>query len=81
MMNQAMDYLNTVDIASLPVDAQVEVLTSLAAMKPQHAAAAQAVLLAAFAAGGGPEADGQGAGPGRAALAERKCRWVWVGSN
>jgi hypothetical protein len=63
MMNQAMDYLNTVDVASLPVDAQVEVLTSLAAMKPLPAAAAQAALLAAFAAGGGPEADGQGAAP------------------
>jgi hypothetical protein len=62
MMNQALDYLNIVDVASLPVDAQAGVLTSLEAMKPQFAAA-RAALLAAFTAGGGPEADGQGAAP------------------
>jgi hypothetical protein len=64
-MNQALDYLNSV-FASLPVDAQLEVLRSLEAMRPQFATA-RARLLAALAAGDGPEADGQGAasvGPG-----------------
>ena len=62
-MSQAVDYLSTVDITSLPVNAQAEVLTSLAAMKPQLAAAARDALLAAFVARSGPKADEQGAAP------------------
>jgi len=66
-LNQAVDYLSTVDITSLPFDAQVRLLTSMEAMKPQFAAA-RAKFQAALTAGGGPEADGQGAArPGSAA--------------
>lgn len=60
MMNRALDYLNIVDVASLPVDAQAGALTSLEAMAAEFSTA-RAALLAAFTTGGGPQAHGHGA--------------------
>ncbi len=60
MLDRALDYLNTADVASLPVEAQAEALKSLEAAGAKHTAA-RAALLSAFGASGGPEADGHGA--------------------
>ena len=60
MLDRALDYLNTADMAALPVDTQAQALRSLETAEAKHTAARSA-LLAAFTAGGGPEADGHGA--------------------
>jgi Domain of unknown function (DUF222)/HNH endonuclease len=60
MLDRALDYLNTADVASLPVDTQAQALRSLETAEAKHTTA-RAALLSAFSAGGGPEADGHGA--------------------
>ena len=60
MLDRALDYLNTADIASLSVDTQAAALKSLERAEAKHTAARTA-LLSAFSASGGPEADGHGA--------------------
>ncbi len=60
LLDQALDYLNAADVASLPVDTQAQALKSLETAEAKHTAARTA-LLSAFSAGGGPEADGHGA--------------------
>ena len=60
MLDRALEYLNTADVASLPVDTQAQALRSLETAEAKHTAARTA-LLSAFTAGGGPEADGHGA--------------------
>ena len=59
-LDRALDYLNTVDAAALPVDTQAAALKSLEAAEAKHTAA-RAAMLSAFSANGGPEADGHGA--------------------
>jgi Domain of unknown function (DUF222) len=59
MLDRALDYLNAADVAALPVDTQAAALRSLEAAEAKHTAARTA-MLAAFSAGGGPEADGHG---------------------
>ncbi len=59
-LDRALDYLNTVDVAALPVDTQAAALKSLEAAEAKHTAA-RAAMLSAFSANGGPEADGHGA--------------------
>jgi Domain of unknown function (DUF222) len=60
MLDRALDYLNTADVASLPVDTQAQALRSLETAEAKHTTA-RAALLSAFTVGGGPEADGHGA--------------------
>jgi hypothetical protein len=60
MLDQALDHLNTADMAALPVDTQAAALKSLETAEAKHTAARTA-LLSAFTASGGPEADGHGA--------------------
>ncbi len=60
MLDRALDYLNTADVASLPVDTQAQALRALETAEAKHTTA-RAALLSAFTAGGGPEADGHGA--------------------
>ncbi|HTT52314.1 MAG TPA: DUF222 domain-containing protein [Streptosporangiaceae bacterium] len=60
VLGQALDYLNTADLAALPVSGQAEALKSLEAAEAKHTAARSA-MLSAFSAGGGPESDGHGA--------------------
>jgi len=59
-LDRALDYLNTADVAALPVDTQAAALKSLETAEAKHTAA-RAAVLAAFTVGGGPEADGHGA--------------------
>jgi hypothetical protein len=59
MLGRALDYLNAVDVAALPVDTQAAALRSFEAAEAKHTAARTA-MLAAFSASGGPEADGHG---------------------
>ncbi len=60
MLDRALDYLNTADLAALAVDTQAGAPKSLERAEAKHTAARTA-LLSAFTAGGGPEADGHGA--------------------
>ena len=60
MLDRALDYLNTADVAGLPVDTQAAALKSLEAAEAKHTAA-RAAMLSAFSANGGPESDGHGA--------------------
>jgi uncharacterized protein DUF222 len=60
MLDRALDYLNTADVASLPVDTQAGALRLLETVEAKHTAA-RAAMLSAFTASGGPEADGHGA--------------------
>jgi hypothetical protein len=60
MLDRALDYLNTADMATLPVDIQAGALQALESAEAKHTAARTA-LLSAFSASGGPEADGHGA--------------------
>jgi hypothetical protein len=59
-LDRVLDYLNTADVAALPVDTQAAALKSLETAEAKHTAA-RAAMLAAFTVGGGPEADGHGA--------------------
>ena len=59
MLDRALDYLNTVNVAALPVDTQAGALRSFEAAEAKHTAARTA-MLSAFSASGGPEADGHG---------------------
>jgi hypothetical protein len=59
-LDRVLDYLNTADVAALPVDTQAAALKSLETAEAKHTAA-RAAVLAAFTVGGGPEADGHGA--------------------
>ncbi len=60
LLDQALDYLNTADMAALPVDTQAAALRSLETAEAKHTAARTAVL-SAFSASGGPQTDGHGA--------------------
>jgi hypothetical protein len=57
MLDHALDYLNTADMAALPVDSQASALRSLETAEAKHTTA-RAAMLSAFTAGGGPETDG-----------------------
>jgi len=59
MLDRALDALNAADAALLPADVQAQVLRGLERAEARHTAA-RARVLAAFAARGGYEADGQG---------------------
>ena len=59
MLDRALEYLNTADVASLPVDTQASALRALETAEAKHTTA-RAGLLSAFTASGGPEADGHG---------------------
>lgn len=59
LLGQALDYLNSADLAGLPVDSQAAALKSLEAAEAKHTVA-RAAMLSAFTASGGPEADGHG---------------------
>jgi hypothetical protein len=59
MLDRALEALNAADAALLPADVQAQVLRGLERAEARHTAA-RARVLAAFAARGGYEADGQG---------------------
>jgi Domain of unknown function (DUF222) len=59
MLDRALEALNAADAALLPADVQAQVLRGLERAEARHTAA-RAKVLAAFAAQGGYEADGQG---------------------
>lgn len=70
MLHRALDYLTAVDIPSLPTGTQAGALEAAEAKQT----AARAAVLAAFTAGGGPQADGHGSPRvARSAGADKMC--------
>ena len=69
MLDRALDYLNTADMAALPVDTQAQALRSLETAEAKHTAARTA-LLSAFTRRRRPGGRWARRGPGVAALAD-----------